>query len=258
MYACKKEFPVANKGRRENTNGDESMEYNSFLTAPQELLEVVSVMSDHSADDTESHRYDTDTQRVLKVAKKEINFPDELNITLGELTRVTLPVGTVLYKSMRYENFDVDMAISGQENKEEWEGQYFALDKSISEGYETDYLDEDTGDGIVWIHTFEVTKEITTLHNTARLHGSDEYSGNHKAAAIKYFLIHNPGVIGGENAKKINYEGNLMPTLSRIGIAFNGAHDMEGGREIIIGGEQLKNIKIINSEPHKYKMWMRV
>lgn len=31
-----------------------------------------------------------------------------------------------------------------------------------------------------------------------------------------------------------------MPALSRVGIAFNGAHDMEEGREVIIGKEYKK------------------
>jgi len=49
-----------------------------------------------------------------------------------------------------------------------------------------------------------------------------------------------------------------MPTLSRIGIAFNAPHDTDGGREIIIGGGLLKNIKVTHSESHKYKMWMKL
>jgi hypothetical protein len=189
--------------------------------------------------------------------KKENDFPDELKITSGELTLEALPVGTILYKSMRYENFDVNLAISGQENKEEWEGQYFALDKEISEGYEMDYLDADTGNGISWLHTFEVTKEIPILNNMAKAHGNDNLSGKEKAAAIKHFLLNVTEVLGDENTMEINQEKPLIPTLTRIGIAFNSPHDEDGGREIIMGGDLLRNIKVINSESHKYKMWMR-
>jgi insecticidal toxin complex protein TccC len=195
---------------------------------------------------------------VQSVTQREIAFPDELKITLGELTLVDLPVGTILYKSMKYENFDVELAISGQENKEEWEGQYFALDKEISEGYETDYLDENTGNGRAWLHTFEVTKEIPILHNTAEAYGSDNFTGNDKAAAIRNFLINQPDILGDINTKEINHGKPLMPTLTKIGIAFNGPHDLDGGREIITGGELLRNIKITHSESHAYKMWTRV
>lgn len=189
--------------------------------------------------------------------KKENDFPDELKITSGELTLEALSVGTILYKSMRHENFDVNLAISGQEHKEEWEGQYFALDKEISEGYETDYLDTDTGNGIAWLHTFEVTKEIPILNNMAKAHGNDNLSAKEKAAAIKHFLLNETEVLGDEKTMEINKEKPLIPTLTSIGIAFNSPHDEGGGREIIMGGDLLRNIKIINSEPHKYKMWMK-
>ncbi|AZC51666.1 Putative insecticidal toxin complex [Pseudomonas chlororaphis subsp. piscium] len=201
----------------------------------------------------------SDTENGIDSApKKEIGFPDKLKITLGELTLERLPAGTILYKSMKYDSFDVKLAISGQENKEEWEGQYFALDKEISEGYETDYLDAETGNGIAWLHTFEVTKEIPALHNIAQAHGSDEFSGNEKAAAIKHFLINEAEVLGEDNTREINQEKPLIPTLTRIEIAFNAPHDIDGGREIIMGGELLRNIKVTNSESHKYKAWMRL
>lgn len=189
---------------------------------------------------------------------KKIAFPDELTIPLGELTLEKLPVGTTLYKAMRYASFDVELAISGQANKDEWAGQYFALDKEISEWYETDYLDQTTGNGIAWLHTFEVTEEIPILNNIAHAHGSDAFSGDEKAAAIKDFLIDKSDFLDDEKIKEINQEKPLMPTLSRIGIAFNSPHDTHGGREIIIGGELLRNIKVTHSESHKYKKWTKL
>jgi insecticidal toxin complex protein TccC len=189
--------------------------------------------------------------------KKETDFPDELKITLGELTLEVLPVGTILYKAMGYENFDVNLAISGQKNIEEWEGQYFAFDKEISEGYETDYVNQVTGDGIAWMHTFEVTKEIPILNNISQAHGSDKFGGDEKAAAIKHFLLNEPEVLGDENTMEINQKKPLIPTLTRIGIAFNAPHDSDGGREIIMGGDLLRNIKDINSESREYKVWTK-
>lgn len=246
MYAYNKESPVVKKGHDERDHSDERREYSPF-SAPGEYERFqpgycVSGLAYNAS---------------LMAPEKKIDFPDELSIAPGELTLEALPVGTILYKSMRYESFDVNLAISGQENKEEWEGQYFALDKEISEGYEMDYLDADTGNGIAWLHTFEVTKEIPILNNMAKAHGKDNLSGKEKAAAIKHFLLNETEVLGDENTMKINQEKPLIPTLTRIGIAFNSPHDEDGGREIIMGGDLLRNIKVINSEHHKYKMWER-
>lgn len=213
-------------------------------------LTIADPLSDSS--DTED-----DSEPAPKKELEELGFPDELKITLGELTLETLPVGTILYKSMRYKSFDVELAIAGQQNEKEWEGQYFALDAEISEGYELDYLDEQTGHGTAWLHTFEVTNEIPILQNLAEAHGSDKFSGNKKAAAIKDFLISEADVLGDEKTKQINPEKPLMPTLSSINIAFNAPHDTDGGREIIIGGELLRNIKDIQSEAHQYRSWAR-
>lgn len=213
-------------------------------------LTIADPLSDSS--DTED-----DSEPAPKKELEELGFPDELKIILGELTLETLPVGTILYKSMRYQSFDVELAIAGQQNEEEWEGQYFALDAEISEGYELDYLDEQTGHGTAWLHTFEVTNEIPILQNLAEAHGSDKFSGNKKAAAIKDFLISEADVLGDEKTKQINPEKPLMPTLSSINIAFNAPHDTDGGREIIIGGELLRNIKDIQSEAHQYRSWAR-
>lgn len=246
MYAYNKESPVVKKDHDERDHSDERREYSPF-SAPGEYERFQPGYC------VSGPAYNAS----LMAPEKKIDFPDELSIAPGELTREYLPAGTVLYKSMRYDSFDAAKALAGQENKEEWEGQYFALDKAISEGYEMDYLDENTGNGRAWLHTFVVTKDIPILRNTAPRHGDDSYSGGQKAAAVKHFLINNPDILGDNTTAYIHPGKPLMPTLSEMGVAFNGPHDREGGVEIIIGGEQLKNLDVTHSEPHQYKMWER-
>ncbi|MGL4353727.1 MAG: hypothetical protein ACRCTP_07350 [Aeromonas popoffii] len=245
MYVYNKESSVVKKDHDERDHSDESLEYSPF-SAPGEYEQFQS-----------RHRVSGPAYNAPLMIPEKKDFPDELSIAPGELTREYLAAGTVLYKSMRYDSFDAAKALAGRKNTEEWEGQYFALDKAISEGYEMDYLDEDTGNGRAWLHTFVVTKDIPILHNTAPHHGDDSYSGGQKAAAVKRFLINNPDILVDNATAFINPGKPLMPTLSEMGVAFNGPHDMDGGREIIIGGEQLKDLNVTHSESHQYKMWER-
>lgn len=246
MYAYNKESPAVKKEHNERDHSGDNPEY-SLFSVPSENERF---QSGHSVSGPTNNA-------PLMLPEKKMDFPDELNIASGELTLEHLPAGTVLYKSMRYDSFDASKAIAGQKNEQEWEGQYFALDKSISEGYEMDYLDENTGNGEAWLHTFVVTKDIPILHNTAPHHGDDGYSGDQKASAVKQFLINNPDILGDNTTVSIHQGKPLVPTLSEMGVAFNGPHDMEDGREIIIGGELLNALEVTHSEPHQYRMWER-
>jgi hypothetical protein len=168
----------------------------------------------------------------------------------GHLTVKRLEKDTILYKATKFKKFDAELAISSdKDSQNEWAGQYFASDKKIAEGYKDDYCD----DKEVYLHTFRVKKEIPILYDE-KIFSNKEISEKDKSSSIKNFLINN-NILGDENTVKINHEEPLMPTLAKIEYAYNGPHDEEGNREIIIGGELLKNLETIESEKYIYKNW---
>ncbi|CDL84690.1 hypothetical protein [Xenorhabdus szentirmaii] len=180
-----------------------------------------------------------------------------LKINPNHLTVEKLDKGTKIYKLSKYKNFDLEKIKAAENAQDEWAGQYFALDSKLAEGYSADYIDEDTGNGKVYLHTFEVLNDIPIIKNTNKAHGHGGLSGENKASAIKDFLIENHGVINDNIIdENINHEKPLMPTLTENGFAFNGPHDIEEnqGREIILGAELLEgNLKPIKLEVLEYK-----
>ncbi|AYV25033.1 hypothetical protein ECB94_27375 (plasmid) [Vibrio mediterranei] len=79
------------------------------------------------------------------------------------LKETTLERGAVLYKCSKYENFNADEAKKGcRSNTEDWSGQYFAINRDVSDGYGVDYLNRN-GKGTVYLHKFEVTAPIDAI-----------------------------------------------------------------------------------------------
>ncbi|PHM66693.1 hypothetical protein Xsto_01022 [Xenorhabdus stockiae] len=195
-----------------------------------------------------------------------------LKINSGELIKSYLEVGTELFKSSRYEKIDFSIAASSENSQDDWAGQYFAFDKKISEGYDSDFLPtgekkgETSGSGKVYLHTFKVKKKIPIIENKNNNHGGGSFRQEDKASAIKEFLIENKGVVKeavGEETKDvtifsdINHETKLMPMFAEKGVAFNSPHDSYGQkREIIMGAKLAEDsLNLVYTEEREYNKY---
>lgn len=167
------------------------------------------------------------------------------------LKDTTIERGSVLYKCSKYENFNVDEAKKGcSSNIEDWSGQYFALNRDVSDGYGVDYLDRN-GKGTVYIHKFEVTAPIAAIEATGSCIVDGSMSGEEKAALIKAQL---------ENKGVYMHGDKLTTALDYQGKVYIGPCDDEDGdrREVILGEKNLDNIRCIETTPILYKDFMPI
>ncbi|WP_339057786.1 DUF4157 domain-containing protein [Candidatus Regiella endosymbiont of Tuberolachnus salignus] len=183
------------------------------------------------------------------VTVKNNDDPLEVKIKQTEF----LKEGTILYKCTRFEDYSVDKALQGDINNirglakdkpkkgdRDWVGQYFALDKEIAKGYGAEYLEDSEGTGTVYLQVATVKKNIPLLIMENNEYGSGDITGRAKANLMKEYLNLYPNE-------------PLIHTLSDFNYALQFPHDQEGGKEVIMTRDLLKNLLFKEPVTIKYK-----
>ncbi len=258
--------------RMVRNNPETLMDKDGLMPIVNRKEDVESMLADtHITTESEVNTSSDNSSNTIKDISESsssgnIRFPSDLQLKDKELSLGFIKKGTLLYKASRFESYDYDAAKKGDLEKvhepdgngdKNWVGQYFALDKEISEGYLTDYLD-DNGSGITYLHTFEVEKDIPIFKNTNLQYGKTNFSGEEKANAIKDFINTKSFFFRGERVLLDDHSSPLIHTLASKGIAFQGIHDEEGGEEVIIGQQLLDNLKFKELDVVKFKGYMPI
>lgn len=209
------------------------------------------------------------------------SYKIDLKIKDGDIQLSEIKPGEMLYKTTREAFFNPNIKIYSMYGQEdEWSGQYFSPDKSVAEGYGSDYLPFTKSEkGSYYLLRMTPEKPIPILINTNRKYSSSEITGDLKSESIKDFFrkkglgtlekqnslgdlseiidaygIHRSPEELSEKLKSVfsinNKEKKLIPTLNRLGIAFQTPHDEEGNGhdEIILHWNSLNKLKHVKDK----------
>lgn len=159
------------------------------------------------------------------------------------ISKEILPKGTSLYKSSGFENFDLTVA---DFSDNEWSGTYFATDKSVSEGYFSDYA-EKNGD-VVYLHEFTTDSDISLLRFDDPILKDVSISGEDKAEILKRNLQNNQVI----NNNKFDKSENLTVILEKMGYGYKGIHDANN-YEFILRNDFKKKLRHVKKTAFKFK-----
>ena len=158
----------------------------------------------------------------------------------------TLSQGLIGYKASNYETWNSHEYIAKADDSKDWSGLYVSLTRKLAKGYRTDYLDENTGGGMVYLHEVHLLVEEVNV-----LVCDDEKLGNGMIDATekkKLVIQQLPQDI------KVNKDGLLLPQLGKAGYFFKGFHDPDD-MELIVPNCLCFKVNLIKAVTYEYRNW---
>ena len=155
-----------------------------------------------------------------------------------------LKKGVIGFKMASYSDWCPYTNLTTANDSGEWAGLYVSLNKQVAEGYGTDYLDLNSGNGDAFMHVVHLLQQVKLIVCDDRTLGDGGVKGDAKADLVRAQL---PKTI-------VLKDGPLIPELGRQGYFFKGYHD-EDNMELIVPNKLSALVVLMKRVTYTYQRW---
>lgn len=173
---------------------------------------------------------------------ESIVLDEAVNMAAESVSTEVLPKGTTLYKSSRYESFDLSVR---DLSENDWSGTYFATNKEVSKGYLSDYA-ENPGDK-AFLHKFVTQEDINLLRFDDSMLDDSSIDGKVKADHLKKQMMKHSLT---RNQVTFDDSEYFTTILEKHSYGYKGIHNADN-YEIILRNDLKKGIKNVKTTAFK-------
>jgi hypothetical protein len=155
--------------------------------------------------------------------------------------------GSIGYKMSNFAVWSPYVNLTTAQDDKDWSGIYLAPDRSVAEGYGSDYLDA-TGAGSANMHRVLLLQDMKMVVCDDPKLGDGSMAEQDKTALVKAQLASDASI-------KLDARP-LIPSLGRLGYVYKGYHDDEGNWEIIVPNRLSAFLSMLRTSTYRYKGFM--